>query len=339
MFDSIKRIDGDGREYWLARELMPLLEYERWESFDALINRAIISLEKTYPQKEDHFREVAKMIKVGSGTDKEAVRKIRDYKLTRYACYLIAQNGDSRKEAIALAQSYFAVQTRKQELEDNKQLQLDRLKARQKLTGTEKIFSGVLTDHGVDSKGIAEIRSAGDRALFNKNTQEMKNLLGAGKNRPLADYIPTITLKAKDLATEMTTFQTKAKQLTGKDPIKQDHIHNNKEIRSVLNRNGIYPESLPAEEDIKRLERRLGKEEVQKLKTSDFSDLEELMIDLTELRDKTEIRRLRTLIDENPGDTPLRIFYGGPDDIKVITTAIQINTNTVNGLKEYIVLN
>jgi|GEM_PF-586894 len=338
LFDSIRKTDNSGQEFWLARDLMPVLEYDKWTNFKNVILKAKESLSRTYPQPSDHFAEVGKMIKVAAGTDKEAMRQVSDYKLTRYACYLIAQNGDPTKEAIALAQSYFAVQTRRQELNQEKNTNLERVIARKKLSETEKKFSGVLTEHGVDSRGIAEIRSAGDQALFNKDTREMKRILGTGKGRPLADYIPTITLKAKDLATEMTTFQTQRKNLQQKDPIKFEHIHNSSEVRKVLNQNGIYPEQLPAEEDIRKLERKLSQEDVKKLKTNDFSQQTELIIDLSNVREIDALQKVKLIIANNPGTTPLKIFYGNLNSLKMFTTSIQINSTTITGLRPYIVI-
>lgn len=338
LFESAKKIDDQGKEYWLARDLMLLLQYDQWKNFAKVIQKAIGSLANTYPHVEHHFAEIGKMIKVAVGTPKQATRQIKDYKLTRYACYLIAQNGDPGKQAVAYAQSYFAVQTRKQELFETKQDQIQRIAARKKLQATEKRFSQVLSQHGVDSKGIGEIRSAGDQALFNKSTREMKKALGADQDRPLADFVPTITLKAKDLATEMTTFQTKNKSLKGKYPIKAEHVHNNSEIRKLLNQNLIFPEQLPAEEDIKKLQSRLDITQINQLQSSDFDNQLELIIDISGVRNKQMLQVIKQIIDDNPGDTKLKVLYGDPDNLKMFTTVIQINPASIAGLKKYLVM-
>src|SRR5690606_37006194 len=207
IFESIRHLNEDGEEYWYARELMSVLEYDKWGNFEKVIKKARESLEKSYPQSSEHFAEVSKKIKIGKGTKQEASRSINDFKLTRRACYLIAQNGDSRKKAIALAQNYFATQTRKQELKEMQEIKekdIERILARRKLTESEKKFAGVVTEHGVDGKGIAEIKSSGDAALFGEPTNEVKKKLGIPGSKPLADHLPTITIKAKDLAAEMT---------------------------------------------------------------------------------------------------------------------------------------
>ncbi|MDB5178254.1 MAG: hypothetical protein JWN01_197 [Patescibacteria group bacterium] len=256
-FENIKR-NKNGIEFWWARELMPLLEYTKWENFLKTIEKAKIACAESGQNIEDQFPGVRKMIERGKGAQFE----VDDIALTRYACYLIAQNGDPRKKAIALAQTYFATQTRKQELTGQRQKELERLDARHKLRETEKRFSGVIVEHGVDQKGIAEIRGAGDQTLFGgHNTASMKRRLGVKPAKPLADHLPTVTLKAKDLAAEMTTVNTLEKDLQGKDPIKTEHIDNNQAVRQALGERGIQPERLPAAEDIQKIERRIQKED------------------------------------------------------------------------------
>lgn len=258
-FDAIsQRIPGEDVEFWFARELMEPLGYARWENFQTAINRAIGSCETTGYDPSNHFRGVTKMVKLGSGAE----RLIDDFMLTRYACYLIAQNGDPRKEPIAFAQSYFAVQTRKQELiEDRMRLQA-RLDARERLRESEKSLSQNIYERGVDDAGFGRIRSKGDAALFGGHTtQTMKDKYGITKTRPLADFLPTLTIAAKNLATEMTNHNVQQDDLQGEHAITHEHMQNNVSVRDMLGHRGIKPEKVPPEEDIKKLERRVKTEE------------------------------------------------------------------------------
>lgn len=246
--------EQDGIEYWLARELQELLGYSDWRNFLNAINRAKESCETTGEAVSDHFVDVTKMVKIGSGAE----RKQDDFMLTRYACYLIAQNGDPKKEQIAFAQSYFAIQTRKQELLEERIQLMERLQAREKLAATETELSKNIYERGVDNSGFARIRSKGDWAMFGGyNTSDMKRKLGIKENRPLADFLPTITITAKQLATEITNFNVKKNNLKGEGNITSEHVKNNKDVRALLGKSGIKPEELPAEEDIKKLELRV----------------------------------------------------------------------------------
>lgn len=254
----IHTFEGTDIEYWYARELMDLLGYERWENFDKAILRAMDSCESSKIAVSDHFREVTKLITAGKG----AKRSVKDYMLTRYACYLIAQNGDPKKEEIAFAQSYFAIQTRKKELIEERISLIERTEARGRLRESEKILSQNIYERGVDDAGFGRIRSKGDRALFGGyTTQEMKDKLGVKDNRPLADFLPTLTIAAKNLATEMTNYNVEEKDLQGERAITGEHIQNNQSVREMLGQRGIKPEDLPPSEDIKKLERRVKTQE------------------------------------------------------------------------------
>lgn len=254
----IHRVEASDVEYWYARELMGLLGYERWENFEKAIQRAVDSCETSGIEVQNHFREVTKMVPLGSG----ARRSVKDYMLTRYACYLIAQNGDPRKEEIAFAQGYFAVQTRKQELIEERISLIERTEARERLRESEKRLSQNIYERGVDDAGFGRIRSKGDQALFGGyTTQQMKQRLGVKENRPLADFLPTLTIAAKNLATEMTNYNVEQKDLQGEGSITAEHIQNNRSVRNMLGERGIKPEELPPSEDIRKLERRVKSHE------------------------------------------------------------------------------
>ena len=250
--------ENEGLEFWFARDLQVLLDYNDWRNFINVIEKAKISCKNSGQEVGDHFVDVNKTIAMPKGASKE----IDDLMLTRYACYLIAQNGDPRKEQIAFAQSYFAIQTRKQELIEERIALVERMYARTKLVASETELSKLIYEKGVDEEGFARIRSKGDQVLFGGfTTSMMKKKLKIPKNRPIADFLPTITITAKNLATEITNFNVKKDNLQKEDNITKEHMRNNADVRELLSKRGIKPEELPAEEDIQKLQRRIKKEE------------------------------------------------------------------------------
>ena len=257
-----------GVEYWLARDLQHLLGYAEWRNFTVALSKAKTACEISGHPVNDHFVDVNKMVDIGSGSQRE----VDDLMLTRYACYLVAQNGDSRKQPIAFAQTYFAVQTRRAELIEQRLLEAERVAARKKLTNTEKELSSVIYEQTGGEQDFALIRSKGDNALFGKSTQLMKAQWNVPDGRPLADFAPTIILKAKDFAAEITIFNAREHQMSHESAISREHVTNNQAVRDTLLQRGIRPESLPPSEDVKKVERRLQSEDKKAIKKPDVLD-------------------------------------------------------------------
>ena len=264
LFRQFEEVSAEcgGIECWSARELQKLLGYSLWQNFEKVLVKAKNACEQVGEEASNHFIDVNKTIPMPKGAEKQ----IKDILLTRYACYLIAQNGDSQKPQIAFAQTYFAVQTRRSELIEQRLLETERVEARAKLRETEKLLSGVLYERGVDDRGFALIRSKGDKALFRLDTAQLKRRFGVPESRPVADFLPTVSIKAKDFAAAMTAENVQIKNLTGIPPIQKEHVDNNLGVRKIMIERGLVPENLPPAEDVKKVERRLNTEKEKALK-------------------------------------------------------------------------
>lgn len=262
-FEDNKHQTKEGVDFWYARDLQKLLGYIQWRNFEKIIKRAQKSCKSAGVPMQDHFADVSKSIISGKG----ATFETNDIILTRYACYLIAQNGDPSKSQIAFAQAYFAVQTRKLELLEEKINQIERIKAREKLSKSEKQLSRMIYEKTKNEKAFGYIRSKGDEALFGLSTAKMKVKWAIPKSKPLADFAPTVVLKGKDFANEMTVFNTQEKNLNKTREITEEHVENNKIVRSAMKERGIIPENLKPEADVAKVKRKLNikKKELKEL--------------------------------------------------------------------------
>lgn len=261
-FEDHAQKTEQGVEFWLARDLQHLLGYGKWDNFLNALSKGKAACEVSGHQVSDHFADVGKTIQMPKGATKE----ISDVMLTRYACYLVAQNGDPRKQEVAFAQTYFAVQTRKAELIERRLLESERVNARDKLKQTEKELSAVIDELTGGGQNFAKIRSKGDEALFGRPTQAMKETWNVPEKRPLADFAPTIILKAKDFAAEITIHNARTHEMRSESKISSEHVANNKAVRNTLIERGIQPEALSAAEDVKKVERRLASEQKKSLR-------------------------------------------------------------------------
>lgn len=261
-FEAAKQ-QNESVEFWSARDIQSILGYAQWKNFEKVVEKAKSACENAGAEVKNHFAEFGKMVDIGSGVSRE----INDVALTRYACYLVAQNGDATKSEIAFAQTYFAVQTRKQEIIEQRLLDVARVSAREKLSKSEKKLSGIMYERGVDEKGFALIRSKGDQILFGGfNTQMMKKKLGVPETKPLADHLSTLAIKAKDFANELTSHNVVEKDLKGVNKISEEHVENNRAVRKMLGERGVKPENLPAGEDTQKLKRKLASDDKKLLK-------------------------------------------------------------------------
>lgn len=267
-FESYAQQTDGGVLFWLARDLQHLLGYTKWDNFLNVLSKAKTACEVSGHGISDHFADVGKTIQMPKGASKE----VPDVMLTRFACYLLAQNGDPRKPQIAFAQTYFAIQTRKAELIEQRMLEAERVQAREKLKQTEKELSDTIQELTGGGQNFGLIRSKGDQALFGQSTQGMKKHWEVPANRPLADFAPTIILKAKDFATEITIHNARTHTLSSEAAISHEHVTNNRAVRDTLISRGITPEDLPPSEDVKKVERRLASEERKSLKKPDSLD-------------------------------------------------------------------
>ncbi len=279
----MRRETATGTEFWLARDLQSIFGYVHWANFERVIHKAMMACEAAGHAVDDHFLRLEKIEDISARRS----LKVTDYALTRYACYLVAQSADATKDQVALARNYFASPANEQDTVEGRRADAERIEARRKLSESEKVLSGLIYEHVEDDEGFRRIRTKGDQALFGGvTTRQMKRRLRVPKGRAMADFLPTLTIKAKDFANEITNFDIKRDYLHTEAQITREYIKNNREIRKVLERRKIKPEELPAAEDVKKVERRLSKEDKSLLEQARRSvpSRQRLLIPLTDVQ-------------------------------------------------------
>jgi DNA-damage-inducible protein D len=256
-FESLKKLNDHGIEYWSARQLQPCLGYSEWRKFENTIKKAIKSCKQSGNAPVNHFVGADKMVSIGSQTE----RKIEDYHLSRFACYLIAQNGDPRKLEIAQAQKYFAIQTRRQELSDEIAADLERLELRKQASVAFKALSGAAREAGVQNKMFGVFHDAGYKGLYGGlGVDAIKARKGIAPKEQLMDRMNTTELAANQFSMTHTREKLKLEKIKNQRDAIQAHEKVGREVRAAIAKIGVaMPENIPPGEPIKNVEKRMKK--------------------------------------------------------------------------------